>query len=318
METRPRLTASPPRWRPPSLPVGPQLVVPLALEMNAMPEELMLAVCSLSARLCGDANAMPHHMLCQPVSMSLVSNFNARSIPHGPNTFTVDLRFFLSPAEVEDFEQRRHDARSDVVFLYLGLELVVAGLHTYNTYGPGQAPEPTPWNVQYGMFSDVRPFWNARVDPVWVQIEQSSWVRNVLPGLGYDRVRLIELTLPPPLPGHGSTAAQFDRARRALDERRYGDCISQCRGLLNMWEKDVGATTKRRIAEIVGDDRSWPAGDIRRDLLDTLWKEVGDVANAPHHPEGNVDAELFEERDARLVLLLTATLSESSRRAGPR
>ena len=33
------------------------------------------------------------------------------------------------------------------------------------------------------------------------------------------------------------------------------------------------------------------------------------MANAQHHPEGDVDAELFDERDARLVLLLTGTLS---------
>ena len=30
-----------------------------------------------------------------------------------------------------------------------------------------------------------------------------------------------------------------------------------------------------------------------RDLLDTLWKEVGDIAIAPHHPEGDADAELL-------------------------
>jgi hypothetical protein len=157
------------------------------------------------------------------------------------------------------------------------------------------------------MFSQVLPFWTQRVDPVWMQIEQSTWVRNVLPGLGYDRLRLLELTFPPPMPGHGSAAAQFDKARRALDERRYGDCIQECRGLLNMWEKQYGATSKQRIAEIVAGDRQWADDDIRRQLLDTLWKEVGDVANAPHHPEG---AELFTGQDARLLLILTAALSE--------
>jgi hypothetical protein len=45
-------------------------------------------------------------------------------------------------------------------------------------------------------------------------------------------------------------------------------------------------------------------------MLDVIWKEVGDVANAPPHPEGDVDADMFEKRDARLVLLLTAALSE--------
>jgi hypothetical protein len=77
-----------------------------------------------------------------------------------------------------------------------------------------------------------------------------------------------------------------------------------------MWEKQYRATSKRRVAEVVADERQWPANDIRRQLLDTLWKEVGDVANAPHHPEGDVNAELFTGRDARLLLLLTAALSE--------
>lgn len=291
-------------------PVRPQLVVPLVIQMNPMPETATLAVSSLSAWLSTDMNASPQQTICQPVSKSLVPNFNVRSIPHGPHDHTVQLRFFLSLAEVEDVEQRRHAVGSDVFTLYLGLEVIVAGLQNWNSFGPGQPPKPTPWEVEYGIFSDVRPFWTSQVSPVWIQMEQSSWVRNVLPGLGYDRVRLIEMTLPPPLPGHASAAAQFDRARRALDERRYGACISECRGLLNMWEKQYRSTSKRRVAEIVGDDRSWPAGDIRRDLLDTLWKEVGDVANAPHHPEGDVDAELFGERDARLILLLTATLSD--------
>jgi hypothetical protein len=118
------------------------------------------------------------------------------------------------------------------------------------------------------------------------------------------------MTFPPPLPDHTSAASQFDKAKRALDERRYGDCIQECRGLLNMWEKQYGATTKQRIAEIVAMDRGWAEDDIRRQLLDVLWKEIGDVANAPHHPEGDVNAELFDGRDARLLLVLAAALSE--------
>jgi hypothetical protein len=77
-----------------------------------------------------------------------------------------------------------------------------------------------------------------------------------------------------------------------------------------MWEHQFKSTKARRVADIVASDRRWPDGDIRRQLLDVLWKEVGDIANAPHHPEGDVDAELFDEKDARLVLLLTAALSE--------
>lgn len=291
-------------------PIRPQLIVPVTIQMNPQADEAMLAVVWLFARLSTDQHAQPQQVICQPISQQLMTGFHVHSLPHGTTDHTEYLRFFLTPAEVEDVERRRHAANSEVFQLYLGLDPIVAGMKSFNSYGPGQAPEPTPWNIQFGLFSQVLPFWTSSVSPVWVQIEQSTWVRNVLPGLGYDRLRLLELTFPPPLPDHGNATAQFDKAKRALDERRYGDCIQECRGLLNMWEKQYGATTKNLIADVVKDDRNWPDGDIRRDLLDTLWKEIGDVANAPHHPEGNVNAELFNDRDARLILLLTAALSE--------
>lgn len=291
-------------------PLRPQLVVPVTLALNPQPDDSMLAVVWLHARLGFDQHASPHQLACQPISHPLVDGFHAHSLPHGSTDHTAYLRFFLSPWEVADLEQRRHAAGADVFQLYLGLDPIVAGMKTFNSFGPGQTPEQTAWDIQYGMFSQVLPFWTVRIEPVWVQIEPSTWIRDILPGLGYDRLRLLELTFPPPLPDHTSAATQFDKARRAFDERRYGDCIQECRGLLNMWEKQYRATSKRRIAEVVADERQWPANDIRRQLLDTLWKEVGDVANAPHHPEGDVNAELFTGRDARLLLVVTAALSE--------
>jgi hypothetical protein len=222
----------------------------------------------------------------------------------------LELRFFLSPMEVELIEQQRQAAPNDGLELYLGLDLNVAGVHVFNTIEPGKQTPDLPWSAHYGQFSQVFPFWTSQVHPIRVEIEQSKWSRDVLPGLGYDRLRLMELVFPPALPGHSSAAKQFDQARRAIDQRRYGDSILACRGLLNMWEKQLGATRKNRVAEVIAGARGWQEGDVRRDLLDALWKEVGDIANAPHHPEGDVDAEIFDARDARLVLLLTAALSE--------
>lgn len=291
-------------------PIRPQLIVPLTIEMNPQPDDAMLAVVWLFARLGFDQYASPHQIVCHPISHQLVTGFHAHSLSSGTTEHRAELRFFLTPAEVEDVERHRQGNNADVFQLFLGLDPVVAGMKSYNSFGPGETPELTPWPLHFGMFSHVLPFWTSQVSPVWVNIEQSTWVRNVLPGLGYDRLRLLELTFPPPLPDHSNAAAQFDKARRALDERRYGDCIQECRGLLNMWETQYRATAKQRVAAVVAGQRGWPEGDIRRQLLDTLWKEVGDVANAPHHPEGDVNAELFTGRDARLVLLLTAALSE--------
>jgi hypothetical protein len=291
-------------------PVRPQLILPVSIEMNPQPDDAMLAVVWLFARLGFDQHASPQQIACQPVSHPLVDGFHARSLPQGTTDHSAYLRFFLTPQEVEDLEQRRHAAGSDVFQLYLGLDPIIAGMRTYNGFGSGHPPEQTSWDLQLGIFSQVLPFWTTRIDPVSVRIEPSTWVRDVLPGLGYDRLRILELTFPPPLPDHTSAAAQFDRAKRALDERRYGDCIQECRGLLNMWEKQYGASGKQRMADIVATDRGWPDSDIRRQLLDTLWKEVGDLANAPHHPESDVNAEVFTGRDARLLLILTVALSE--------
>jgi hypothetical protein len=209
----------------------------------------------------------------------------------------------LTQAEVEDVEALRHAANADVFTLYVYLDVVVAALKNHNQTGTEQTG-----NARFGMFAEVLPYWTTQVQPVPINIENSSWVNNVLPGLGYDRLRLMELKFPPP--SLENAAKQFDKAKRALDERRHGDCIGDSRGLLNMWEKQFKATKNRHVAQIIADERGWPEDDVRRQLVDTIWKRVGDIADAPHHPEGDVDAELFERRDARLILLLTAALSE--------
>jgi hypothetical protein len=291
-------------------PIRPQLIVPLTIQLKQMQnDDDMLAVCWLGARLSADQNASLNMVICQPISHQLITGFPVHSYKHGSMDSTAELRFFLSPAEVEDIERQRHATKSDNFNLFLGLEVVVAGVKTFNSFEPGRTPEQTPWDTQYGIFSQLLPFWTTQISPVSVKIEQSRWVNHVLPNLGYDRLRLIEIEFPPPLPDRPNASTQFDKAKRALDERRYDDCMKECRGLLKMWEKHYQATTKQ-IVQKIADDRKWVVDDIRRGLLETLWKEVGDVASALHHPEGEVNPELMDGRDARLMLLLTAALSE--------
>jgi hypothetical protein len=224
---------------------------------------------------------------------------------------TVELRFHLTPADVENLESKRHASPSDTFTLYLGLDAVVAGLKTYNQMptAPGADAERSPWPMQYGMFSQVFPFWSTKISPVWVSIERSSWVR-VLPGLGYDRSRLIEIPFPPPLPDHPSAASEWDKARRALDEQRYSDCVSECRDLLAMWQSQLQATKARPVVSVVAEQRGWADSDGRRAFLDSVWKAATDIVNTPHHPEGTPVEQHFDASDARLMLVLTATLSE--------
>jgi hypothetical protein len=45
-------------------------------------------------------------------------------------------------------------------------------------------------------------------------------------------------------------------------------------------------------------------------FIDGLWKASTDVVNAAHHPEGQASGQHFDREDARLMLVVTAALSE--------
>ena len=291
-------------------PVRPQLLVPLTIQMHNTPADVTMALCWLRARLATDQHASHNLTIAQPTAELLLHEFPARSFANGSAEHVAPLRFYLTPAEVEDLERKRHATAGDIFTLFLGLDAVVAGLKTYNSVGSQADTETMPWPMQYGMFSQVLPFWRTNISPVIVTVERSTWVRDVLPGLGYDRSRLIEVTFPPPLPDHPSAASEWDKARRALDEQRYDDCVSECRDVLVLWREQLKATKDRPVAAVIAEKRGWADTDGRISFLDSLWKTAIDIVNVPHHPEGKQVEQHFDASDARLMLMLTAALAE--------
>jgi hypothetical protein len=284
-----------------------ELVIPLTISLEHTPADATIAVTALRASLL--TRHTPDRLVTRPVSKRLTDGFPARSFPHGSADHVVELRFLIAAAELEAIEQQRHTVDADPFPLILRVEATVAGLKTFNSIEPGKPREDTPWNTGYGFFSQVMPFWQVRIEPVPVSVERSRWVREVLPGLGYDTTRLIEIEFPPPLPDHPSAALEWDKARRAFDEQRYGDCVSECRDLVAMWQKQLGTTKTRSIATVIAEKRGWSDIDGRSSFLDSVWKALVDLVNLPHHPEGKSSDQAFDAADARLTLLLTAALS---------
>lgn len=287
----------------------PQLVLPLTIAMSPQPAESQIILAWVRVGLSASDHAQPHTFACPTTTESLIDGFHARSLPSS-HDHTVQLRLFMTHLEVAALEAQRQAHPSDPFTLYLRVDGVAAGLVTHNQVHPGQVPDESPWDIQHGMFSQVFPFWNTTIHPVRFSIEESRWVREVLPGLGYDRLRLLEIAFPPALPDHRNAAGEWDKARRAFDERRYGDCIAECRDLLAMWEKQLGATRSTRVASVLADRAGWSAEDLRRAFIDGLWKSANDLVNVPHHPEGQPTEQRFDREDARLMLVLMAALSE--------
>jgi hypothetical protein len=238
--------------------------------------------------------------------------FLAHSLPNNQKG-KVDLRFFLTAVQVEALEDKRQSSGGEAVTLYVHLDPVVVALKTYNEMSPGRQPEQGPLGLpmNFGIYEDVvGVFWTATINTFPVRVETSRWVRDVLPGLGYDRLRLVQVKLPPVLPEHPSAAVQFDKARAAIDSRRYEDAVAACRGLLKMWSDKLGASSKDPVAKVVGDERGWVADDPRRQFVDGLRKAATDFVNAPHHPEGPNQPLWLDYPDARLAWMLVALLSE--------
>lgn len=288
-------------------PDRPTLVVPLVFWMTNTPEDSMISIVWLRATLSLAENAAAQSVISSPTSEVLIDNMPLRTLPNGGTDRTVALRFVLTADEVERLETHRHGVPDEVITLYMAIDAVAAALQSHNN---GINPPPTPWDRNYGLFSDVRPFWNTKVDLVRFTVEQSPWVRDVLPGLGYNRRRLIELTFPPALPDHGSAVREWDKARRAFDTKRYGDCVAECRDVLSMWVAQLGATKAKSVAQMIAEREGWDVADRRIGFIDGLWKTATDVANVEHHPEGTRHEQTFSANDARLMLHVTAALSE--------
>lgn len=288
-------------------PVRPELLVPLTVSMYNAPVEAMVAIPWLRASLQLENGGAPESAISTRVTEMVMDNLPIRSLPGGGHDHQVLFRFLLTAAEIERIERARQAAGGDTFTLHLAVDaLAVAVAETYNEIGQ----DPTPWDMTLGMFSELRPFWNTTVDPVRFTVEQSSWVRDVLPGLGYDRRRVIEIEFPPALPDAKPAATEWDKARRALDTKRYDDCVAECRDLISMWNTQLSADKKNRVADIVAKRHGWAEDDNRIGFLDGLWRAAIDFTNLPHHPERFDEQQHFDAEEARLMLLLTAALSE--------
>jgi hypothetical protein len=297
-------------------PLEPRLVIPIIVGMNPRPAGEGIALLRLTGTLhIGDSNNSSSQVGL-PATVDLLRGFYVRSLPGGPSSHGVDLRFQLSVYAVHRLEVARQAVTEGDFTLTLRLDGPLAWIR--NTRGealvtPGQPPtvdSTDPFQMQLGLHSDLSVFWTSEIDQLRLQIDQSVWINNVLPGFGIDNIRLVEIFLPPGLPDIGNASTVFDDARRAYDQRRYADCIAKCRGIIQAWNKQLAASKKQHLAELVAKSQNWPQDDPRRKLLDSVWQALLESANAANHPEGQDALYRPTVHDARLQLMMTAVISE--------
>jgi hypothetical protein len=293
-------------------PHDPRLVLQVSIELNSPFSNHTLALLDLGVSLFTESQN-PAKQIGPRVQVDLVNGLPARSFPGGTASHSVPIRVPLTAASIHHIEAMRHATGSDMA-LWIVLDGRLAWVqHTYGERLPGDTSDDDPFQCQLGTHSTFSYFHRVDFDPLLLQIPQSQWVGQVLPGLGVDNLRLVELAFPSNLGGVGNVAKIFDDARAAYQGRRYEDCIRDCRGIIEAWNKHFCARTGNRLAQIVGDARKWGSNDSddpRRQFLDCIWKAAYDMTSWSHHPGERTANYEMDGRDAQLVWQLVAILSE--------
>jgi hypothetical protein len=306
-----RIRADSARIRSEGGPHNPWLVLPVDIELDPRPKAQQLALVELTASMHLGSPTFSSSQIGSAYRLDLHTGMPLRTVPGGPTSHRVDLRFGITQRQIEYLEDARRSTRRETFALSLSLEGSIVWLR--RTYDDDEM-RAAGWPGNIGLASESLPFWYTGIEGLGLEVEQSSWVRNVLPGLGHDRVRLIEVDLTQ-MPEQGITAERFDEAIREFDEGRYADCIATCRDIRYGWEQALEATKQRPIAKVVAEQLSWPDADWHYLLLDKLWAAFADISNVPHHSVKTPQPLPITAVDAKLCLQLTLTLSEYIDRA---
>jgi hypothetical protein len=293
-------------------PARPQLVIPATVAMSVRPDESALALTELRAALRPSSASFPQETIGRGATLDLTSGFLGWTRPDIDSKNQLEMRIALSAIDIEDIEKRRHHSQDGRAQFALFLNPLIEGVRHFNQQQPGQQNlNEGPWDEpMLGMYSQRFTFWASTIQPLPLNIEMSQWVEAVLPGLGYDTLRLIEIRMPPALPGHGAAAVEFDKARLAFDQRRYPDCVGACRGLINMWNRLLESTKAAPMGTVVGHRLGWPDDDPRREFVTQTWVATLDIVNTSLHPEGRPEPQVFTASETRLIFRQVALLSE--------
>lgn len=146
-----------------------QLVIPLEVALQDQPSTSAIGVGAIRAVLGTNSGVSLSSAICPPTYVDLVATcppLQVLSRERGGTPQTVDLRFALSPPQIEELERRRHVGGESDFHLYLQIEPAIVGVRTSQpAHGRGEELLPE-WSSGFGQFSEV--VWFRASNPLQV------------------------------------------------------------------------------------------------------------------------------------------------------
>jgi len=198
------------------------------------------------------------------------------------------LSFPLDQSKIILIEKLRHKEKTKDISFSIKIEGQVAGIYrTENSINNNIPKEQIIFPHDFGMNSRVSFFHATKIDDLKIIIPQSVWV-NILPDLGFNRIRMIEIELPDKgkyfgLIDSNEIIKLFDEAIFDHQVGRYKESIWKCRHVRETIEGALKATKDNNLSKIIGHKMGWETNDYRIKFIDNYWKALIDITNVASH-----------------------------------
>lgn len=139
-------------------------------------------------------------------------------------------------------------------------------------------------------------------------IEQSAWVNKMLPNLGYNRIRLMEIpnysTIIPE--DYAKSISEFDQAQDYFLKGDYDKTVSHCRVALDPFKANKNLDKLKEYLKSQSEIK-WAKAiiDATETWLDVLLKETYQFTSKTHHIPSTGH---FSRIEAEIILLITTSI----------
>lgn len=213
----------------------------------------------------------------------------------------ISIEIPLDIYRIEKIEEGRH---GDIELRLSGSALVAEHPDVYKADHNGRQ--------EYK--KDVECFDTAQFNITFV-IPQSHWVDKILPGLGYGKVKLIEVPIPEKIvPDTFQKALQeLQESQRYFVEGDYDKVVAHCRSAVELIPNarpiDLSGidnpSFNKKVKKFLEEHLSTFLTNSKQQALADIIKATWKLGSIPHHPSS---PGYFNRADAEAILQITTTL----------
>ena len=228
----------------------------------------------------------------EPIAEYSWSPFNSRQIP---------IEIPLDHYRIEKIEERR---QGDIQFRLSGSALI-AEHPPIAKAGPNERQEYR---------KDVENFTTGNFN-ITFTIPQSHWIDKILPGLGYGKVKLIEIPIPEKIVPDTFQKAltELQESQRYFVEGDYDKVVAHCRSAVQLIPEarpiDLSGLDKPSFNDKAKNFLELNLSILtnsKREFIENIIKATWNLSSIPHHPSSSLG--YFNRADAEAIMLVTTAL----------